>query len=91
MSYTDKKGPFTLVLMCVAKNKTPGTQLYIMVNMSVKFYDCGCYIFGISKAERMEGTTDKGKPICPILFQGEGIKLNVQTCFILYFYKNYCL
>jgi hypothetical protein len=38
-------GVITLVLMGMARNKTPGAQLHMMVKIPVKFNDCGSHTF----------------------------------------------
>jgi len=50
----------TLIFMGVARNKTLGAQLHMIVNMPVKFYDCGCHHFGL-KRDTTLGRRDKGK------------------------------
>jgi len=47
--------------MGVSRKKSTGAQLHMMVNMCVKFYDCGCYTFGFTSDtifRRMDGWTE---------------------------------
>jgi hypothetical protein len=42
--------------MGMARNKTLGAQLHMMFNMPVKYYDCGCYTFGLTHNKRVGQT-----------------------------------
>jgi hypothetical protein len=65
------KGAITMVLIGMARNKTPGAQLHTMVNIPVQFHDCGSHtrhkILDGHKDRRTE--RQKGKHICPFLSQ----------------------
>jgi len=43
--------------MGVSRNKSTGAQRHMMVNMCVKFFDCGCYTFD-TIFRRMDGWTE---------------------------------
>jgi len=47
--YNERLWDITLVVMGVARNKTPDAPLHMMVNMPVKFYDCGVHTFGLER------------------------------------------
>ena len=40
-----KSRAITLNLLVAAKHETPGAQLHMLVNIPVKFYECGSYSF----------------------------------------------